>query len=880
MIVPIGKFDGGVITNADPEDISNDACINMLNLRTDVSGKLVKQKGHSVVQSLSVLNSGNPFVIDRIIQWTHPKLTNGYGWIFYEKTAKKIWFADYNYTNILLLKTFTGTQPDNVRLEQVGEEIRIAMGLLEKSQVIQFLKDRKFFNGQFNPYSSANSDDDYVFIDNQEPSYPTTWNYQGEIIADTSSSLGNKIYYYKAVPVFDGTQEYKFKDNDAPLIVDLTGQTEKSIKAKFIIDSDDMNKRMTGINIYRASASSGTDAKPYYKISSVTVNTLSDQEQSITGVAPCLNRFYLHGNPIQNTTVFNDRMDNFKTGFASGGSTAVATNPFIEILNPDGTVDYSLYIFEGTEGNSDYVRTETINGVATQYLTVSGSFTSTHGSNSTTFTNSSSDLQKNRVACSYKIKYRYHNSPINGNVLVHYGLTPTNQTDSVAYFNNNLTIQADGFTGDKVLYRPNTFTTREFYNGFILKQGTSTFSITKSSIHGLELSHDFGSSDSLLDVIISLNDYYITYNSSTGVAEILIQDNGMIDQSPHPITEDKLSLNHIVAEDVGARRFFGHVRLDPDSDFEDHSNFLVYSDLNQPDIHPISNYIQIKDKQGGGIIALKKIGDSLAVFMENGLYQLYIPSNDPKMWSLVESEENIGCIAPYSVVRTKTSIFFASANNIYELNGNWQLIPIGEPIKDIWQGFTESQKKATTFTYNSKRNTLSCVFALVGGAVANSGIWEYSLDTRTWSKFNNSFTGTNTGKFTFIDKDENVLCYVSNSDNSETSIVKLDSSSSSETLQTTRTTGWINFSSLSNAYNVQLRRFSMSYDSGDTVTVEFYKDGDASTSVFSNNTTFTSTKKQAEIKVPIRCNQIMIKTSTPSSVNDVSINRMEIETDA
>ena len=265
--------------------------------------------------------------------------------------------------------------------------------------------------------------------------------------------------------------------------------------------------------------------------------------------------------------------------------------------------------------------------------------------------------------------------------------------------------------------------------------------------------------------------------------------------------------------------------------------------------------------------------------MENGLYQLYIPSNDPKMWSLVESEENIGCIAPYSVVRTKTSIFFAGEHNIYQLDNDWQLIAIGEAIKDIWQGFSSDVRKASTFTYNPKRNSLSCLIGLLGSSVVNGGLWEYNLDTATWSKFNNSFSTTNTGKFLFLDKDTNINCYVSNAGASEASIIKLDSSTSTETLQTNRTTGWINLSSLSDQYNVQLRRFNLAYDSGDTITATFYKDGDASTVVYTDSSTFTSAKKQAEIKLPIRCNQIMVKLSTSASANDVKINRMEIEAD-
>tara|TARA_E500000305_G_C4026015_1_gene241850 strand:+ start:447 stop:2951 length:2505 start_codon:yes stop_codon:yes gene_type:complete len=833
MIIPIGNFNGGIVTNADPEDISNNACINMLNFKTDVSGRLIKQDGHTVVKDLTASNGGNPFNIEQAIQWTHPKLEEGYGWIFYEKTPKKIWFADHDFANILLLKTFTGTQPDDIRIEQVGEEVRLAMGLNEDSQIIQFLKDRKWFGGTYNPYSTGNSDDDYVVIDRQEPSYPATWTYAIDTVARESSTIdATKYYFYKAVPIFDGNQEYKFNDNDNNIFKNLIG-ADKAVLFELNMLVNDMNKRLTGVNIYRAIADSTSATKSYYKVSSATLNTKSttNTQETINTVTPCYQRFYMNGNPITNATDFNTLM----------GQSSNYT-PKLILYNPDGS-----YLVNGTDISeiSTNVWFGTDSNNSKQYLKVTGG-------NITGL-----DL-------------------MNAEFQINYNEDQAGQ-QIVGYFNAN---QTGGYTGENVLYKPGAFTKKSEYDSFIIKRASGEFaSIIDNDTNALKMSKSMGTANTAENIEVVFNNYHVGYTANTGVVKVTLYDDGLIDQTPHSVNEDKLSLRHIVSEDVGARRFYGNVRLDPDEDAEDHSNFLVYSDLNQPDIHPISNYIQIKDKQGGGIVALKKIGDSLAVLMENGIYQLYIPSNDPKMWSLVESEENIGCIAPYSVVRTKTSLFFAGEHNIYQLTNDWKIIAIGEAIKDIWQGFSSAYKKASTFVYNSKRNSISCLIGELGSAVTNAGLWEYNLDTATWSKFKNDFSGNNTGKFIFLDKDINVLSSVNNNGVTEASIVKLDDSTSSATLQTLRTTGWINFSSLSDQYDIQLRRFNLSYDSGDTITATFYKDGDSSTAVYTDNSTFTSSKKQAEIKVPIRCNQLMIKLSTSASANDVKINRMEIEAD-
>tara|TARA_R100000655_G_scaffold31950_2_gene63721 strand:- start:3728 stop:6268 length:2541 start_codon:yes stop_codon:yes gene_type:complete len=846
MIIPIGKFDGGIITNADPEDISNTACINMLNLKTDISGRLVKQDGHALVKDLTASNGGNPFNIERAIQWMHPKLENGYGWIIYEKINKKLFFADHDFANISTLKTFTGTQPDDIRIEQVGEEVRVAMGLNEDSQIIQFLKDRKFFNGTYDPYSSANTDDDYVVIDRQEPSYPSTWSYTVSAIDDNNETLDHaKYHYYKAVPVFDGNQEYKFEDNKNDVSLQNFG-ANKSLKFILSLDTDDMNKRMTGVNIYRAITTNATDTKSFYKVASSTLNTKQSNthQETVATVTPCHRRFYLQNNDITNESNFNDEMNKNFNSYP----------PTIYVYNSDSSQFATIALSEisGTpEVNADFLGTDSNNSNKQYFKTI-----------------------------------EHTNVVVGKNWNIYYDKANENESQNLGwYFNTggggHAGSKTGGYGGKRVFYKNNAFTQYAEYDGYLLKKADDSLNIIKESdANGLGLSVDAGSDNTAVSIDVIFASTYAKYNASNGETTLTLIDNGLIDQSPHPINETKLGLRHITSEDVGARRFYGNVRLDPDTDAEDHSNFLVYSDLNQPDIHPISNYIQVKDRQGGGIVALKRIGDSLAVLMENGLYQLYIPSNDPKMWSLVESEENIGCVAPYSVVRTKTSLFFAGEHNIYQLTNDWQLVAIGEPIKDIWQGFTSDQRKACTFTYNPKRNSLSCLFSLLGSPVANSGIWEYNLDTATWAKFNNSFTTGHTGKFIFTDKDTNINVFVSNADVSQSSIVKLDQSSSSESLQTTRTTGWINVSSLSDQYNVQLRRFNLSYDSGDTITATFYKDGDSSTAVYEDSSTFTSSKKQAEIKVPVRCNQIMVKLSTSASTNDVKINRMEIEADA
>ena len=45
MIIEIPIFDGGLLTNVDPEDIPPNACSDTENFDVDVQGKILKRKG-------------------------------------------------------------------------------------------------------------------------------------------------------------------------------------------------------------------------------------------------------------------------------------------------------------------------------------------------------------------------------------------------------------------------------------------------------------------------------------------------------------------------------------------------------------------------------------------------------------------------------------------------------------------------------------------------------------------------------------------------------------------------------------------------------------------------------------------------------------------
>jgi hypothetical protein len=94
--------------------------------------------------------------------------------------------------------------------------------------------------------------------------------------------------------------------------------------------------------------------------------------------------------------------------------------------------------------------------------------------------------------------------------------------------------------------------------------------------------------------------------------------------------------------------------------------------------------------------------------MERGIYRLDIPSTNPGDFSLIESEDNFGCIAPNSIVTVGAQTFFAGADNVYVMDSGFNISPISEPIKNVYQAKTNL--KNSKFFYDPKKARLLCRF--------------------------------------------------------------------------------------------------------------------------------------------------------------------------
>ena len=177
------------------------------------------------------------------------------------------------------------------------------------------------------------------------------------------------------------------------------------------------------------------------------------------------------------------------------------------------------------------------------------------------------------------------------------------------------------------------------------------------------------------------------WQSSANEHTLTVVDAGLGDGAVSPLNGvTSLDTRYKVSDTVSGRTFGCNVNLfDSFGNNDEYNDMVIYSEIQQPDVLPISNYIRLNDLQGGAIVGVAGLMSDLVVFAERGIFRLNVPSIDPTGWSLVESEPNLGCSQPFSIKKWKNGVFFAGTDNIYYITPNFEFISISENWRDLYQ---------------------------------------------------------------------------------------------------------------------------------------------------------------------------------------------------
>ena len=227
-------------------------------------------------------------------------------------------------------------------------------------------------------------------------------------------------------------------------------------------------------------------------------------------------------------------------------------------------------------------------------------------------------------------------------------------------------------------------------------------------------------------------------------ARIEILDRGLSLGATFPLAgTSSLKTNYKYSKVLNGRNFIANIRIENDrEEQEDHTDWIMYSEVNQPDVIPISNYIQTEDIQGGDIVGLEVLMSDLVVFMERGIFRLSVPGTNPSGWSLVEAYPNIGSLNHLGIVKTDFGIVFCSNSGIYLIDSSFSLKPLHMPIKSKYDANlsalgTAAELVGTKLGWNEKDKKLYVMYAYNKTDVSNV----YDFKTETWAEIQPTLGG-------------------------------------------------------------------------------------------------------------------------------------------
>ena len=361
-------------------------------------------------------------------------------------------------------------------------------------------------------------------------------------------------------------------------------------------------------------------------------------------------------------------------------------------------------------------------------------------------------------------------------------------------------------------------------------------------------------------------------------------DTGLADGVNHPLYgTSSIEVNYKHSAMLNGRQFVGNVKLDPNGDTpEEHKEWIIFSEQSQPDVLPISNFINIEDLHGGEIRGMETLLGDIAVFMDKGVFRLSVPSVEPRSWSLAESLETIGCKAPDSIVKYEGGVFFASDDNYYYLNSNFEAIPVTSTIQDDYQTFNDAETKAIL---DVKKNRLLLHIGTSSSVLYTLDLKAFRSNKEQWSKFtldpsegivNNFITNRDTSVYIMNHYSDDLTPSATqfrllNVPEGVTPVQSLPSA--------VVTTGWISLDNLDNTRII--RRINLRYEASGDSEVELYVDEQPSKvwskTLKANN--MSGSPKSIDFRVSRRANSIKLKVEQLSSPSTLEIRRIEVEVD-
>lgn len=153
---------------------------------------------------------------------------------------------------------------------------------------------------------------------------------------------------------------------------------------------------------------------------------------------------------------------------------------------------------------------------------------------------------------------------------------------------------------------------------------------------------------------------------------------------------------------------------------------------NNTDSSGMAGYVDCDDTTGA-IMAIKKLGDYLFIYKEDGILVLsYVGGDTVFEKSVVTTQASL--IAPNAIVELPHANIFVGTDNIYYFDGS-TVTPIGDPIKDFFFGKMSPAKALNTYGYyNQESGDIIFIFDSILSSEENrDSAITYNINTKVWS---------------------------------------------------------------------------------------------------------------------------------------------------
>jgi len=266
---------------------------------------------------------------------------------------------------------------------------------------------------------------------------------------------------------------------------------------------------------------------------------------------------------------------------------------------------------------------------------------------------------------------------------------------------------------------------------------------------------------------------------------------------------------------INSRVFQANLVLDPGGKNEVHTDWGSYSELHQPDVHPVSNVMRVIDREGGALTGLANILDNPVFLKEQAIvtYKVSADPTTPSNWVVQESPHNIGNLAKQGYISVFNNLYICYHDGIYEVKPNnladtdstpTELLRVSEAINDTYLALSLVNKKAIKASYQQSTNEIMFVLG--------SEIWAYNIILKTWREINSGVTPA----ILAYDEEMNTIVY-------QTSDKKVYSFAVSESVATSIESKSFH---LNNNRPEIVRYLYITYKSSDALTVKTYVEND------------------------------------------------------